>query len=192
MDSRNISLPEQSSQPLNEASIRPLSINIDLNDLTCPVTLQLFFDPVLAAPCGHGVERSVGELLLLKGKCPHCRNEIVLFAEAFDKRRELDDVLARHPELYAQVYFNLDHFAEVVGKNGLTTPMGERFLKLLQHSANYLNDKADEGKQKNITAIEILASTYQGREIVRKDEKIRTLITPDSLQLPVAGKTIDE
>ena len=79
MDSRDITLPEQSSQTSNEASTRSLSIGIDLNDLTCAVTLQLFFDPVLAAPCGHGCERSVGELLL-KGKCPNCRKDIVLFA----------------------------------------------------------------------------------------------------------------
>lgn len=202
--SRDVSTSSQnhdnknSSQTPEQASNHATSISIDHKELTCPITNELFFDPVLAMPCGHGFEnRASGSLL--KGSCPECRQDIVIFGAALDKRRDMDKVLSLRPELYAQVYFNLDHFAEIVEekgvivkKNQLTTPIGVRFIKLLQHAANHLNDKAVEGVQKGKNAIEILASTQPGRELLRKDEKIRALISKESLQLKVNDKTIQE
>ena len=142
-------------------------------------------------PCGHGFENraSTG---LLNGSCPSCRQDITLVGVALDKRRALDKLLTLHPEFYSEVYFNLDHFAEIVSNNQLNTTMGEHFIKLLQHAANHLNDHAIDGLQKNKTAIEILASNYQGRELLRKNEKLRALLLPESLRLQVNGKTIDE
>lgn len=168
-----------------------ISISIELKDLTCPVTLNLFFDPVLAMPCGHGIENRISSNLL-KGSCPTCRQDIMMFGTALDKKNMIDKVLSQHPEWYTQVYFNLDHFAEIVAHNQLATLLGQRFIKLLQHAATLLNDKALDGNQKNKTAVEVLTSTYQGRELLRKNEKIQALLTSESRKLKVEGKTIDE
>lgn len=183
MDSRDLIKTQ------NQASDDIITISIDLGDLTCPITQELFFNPVLAMPCGHGFE-SRASSGLANGECPICRQKIIMFGAALGIRRDMDKALTQHPELYAQVYFNSDHFAEVVKNKELATPTGERFIKLLQHVPSNLNAKALVGKQKNKTVIEILAGTKTGRELLGKDEKIRALISKESLQLIVDGKTI--
>lgn len=161
---------------------------IDRKDIICPLSLALFFEPVLAIPCGHAFEK-IESQRIKNGKCPCCREDIVMFGRALDKKNMMDKVLAAHPELYAEVYFNLDHFAEVVSNNALNTPTGNRFIKLLQHAPPCrLTEKAIEGTQKDKTAIEILITTAQGRQVLC--EKLNHVLTPELLQLEANGKTI--
>src|SRR3990167_4949766 len=160
---------------------------IDREDITCLLSLDLFFDPVVAIPCGHAFERT-GSQKIKNDKCPCCRENIVMFYRAFDKKNMMDKVLAAHPELYAEVCFDLDYFAKVVSKNELNTPIGERFIQLLQHAPCRLTEKAIDGTQKDKTAIEKLITTEQGRQVLR--EKLICVHIPELFQLKVNGKTI--
>jgi len=182
-------------------------VNHDLADFTCPVTQSLFFDPVSGCnpneTCGHTFEKKecVGKLK----KCPCCRENITLFSPALHTKNILDTILLSHPELWKDVYFNLDHFTEVFRQqDGLKTQNGIRFLRLLSYASNHLNDKAIEGAQKGKSAIVILASTEAGRTLMRKYFNIKIIegkekyyfgeaeISADSLQIQVEGKSIRE
>lgn len=183
MDSRGINLSVQ------QASNSALSIPVDLSALTCPITRELFFEPVSAAPCGHDVEKRMSHKV---AKCPTCREKITSFNAARQTWKILDAVLSMHPELCANVYFDFDHFAEIVRKGELAKATGLRFIRLLQHSKKHLNNKVEEGAQKGKNAIGILSGTTAGRELIRKDEKIRALISKESMQIKVHGKMIEE
>lgn len=180
-------------------------VNHSIEDFTCPVTQSLFFDPVIAsnplATCGHSFEKkeSVGKLQ----KCPCCREDITLFSPALHTKNTLDEVLSAHPELWRDVYFNLDHFAEVFAqKDGLKTQNGIRFIRLLEHASNHLNDLAIDGTQRGKTAIEILASTLAGRDFLRKKCRVdapsgkfffgNAEILLASLMIQTNGKSIQE
>ncbi|OGT41240.1 MAG: hypothetical protein A3F13_09810 [Gammaproteobacteria bacterium RIFCSPHIGHO2_12_FULL_40_19] len=184
-------------------------VNHSIEDFTCPVTKSLFFDPVIAcntaATCGHSFEKRecVGKLK----QCPCCREEITLVSPALHTKNTLDEILLGHPKLWQDVYFNLDHFTEVfTQENGLKTQNGIRFIRLLEHASNHLNDKAIEGTQRGKSAIEILASTLAGRDLLRKKLRIDVSgkfffghhkedaaeISPTSLQIQINGKSIQE
>ena len=186
---------------------------IDIEDFICPVTQSLFFDPVIAcntaATCGHSFEKRacVGKLQ----QCPCCRADITLFAPALYAKNTLDRILLDHPESWGEVYFNLDHFTEVfTQENGLKTPTGLRFITLLENASKHLNQKpvtrtesADGTVTESVgkSAIEILSSTLQGRDLLRKKLHIdasgkfffgQAEISAESLQIPINGKSIRE
>ncbi|OGT38697.1 MAG: hypothetical protein A3F11_03650 [Gammaproteobacteria bacterium RIFCSPHIGHO2_12_FULL_37_14] len=165
-----------------------LMIPINQKEFTCPVTMELFFEPVMFSDCEHCVE---GRIVHLLKACPECRNKvedtpIVPVSRLFKNTLEL--FLTTHSKLYAEVYFNLDHFEEVVNENELNTPTGGRFIQLLQHAPYRLTEKAIEGTQKDKTAIEILITTEQGCQVLR--DQLSHVLTPELLQLEVNGKTI--
>ena len=175
----------------------------------CPVTRHLFFEPVIAGPCGHAFEKTVcvGKLQ----ECPCCRKDITLFAPAIIVRNALDDILLEHLELWADVYFDLYFFLEILREdNKLTTPTGVRYLALLENASNHLNDKTAQGLHTGKSPIEILASTQLGRELLRKKLIVKTVveagtetpvqkyffghaeITSESLHIQVDGRSIRE
>ena len=200
-----MTLSRQINAAVQTGDSRSAWINHSTEDFTCPVTQSLFFDPVIAcntaATCGHSFEKRecVGKLQ----KCPCCREDITLFSPALHTKNILDEILLAHPELWQDVYFDLDHFTEVFAQeNGLKTQNGIRFIRLLEHASNHLNDKAIEGTQCGKSAIEILASTLAGRDLLRKKCRIdapsgkflfgNAEILPASLMIQINGKSIQE
>ena len=200
-----MTLSRQINAAVQTGDSRSAWINHSIEDFTCPVTQSLFFDPVIAcntaATCGHSFEKRecVGKLQ----KCPCCREDITLFSPALHTKNILDEILLAHPELWQDVYFDLDHFTEVFAQeNGLKTQNGIRFIRLLEHASNHLNDKAIEGTQCGKSAIEILASTLAGRDLLRKKCRIdapsgkflfgNAEILPASLMIQINGKSIQE
>src|SRR3990167_8742718 len=175
-------------QDTSTSADQVLMIPFNQKEFTCPVTMELFFEPVMFSGCEHCFEGRIAHQLRA---CPECRNKdentsIVPVSRFF--KNMMEKFLTTNPKLYAEVYFNLDHFAEVVSNNELNTPTGWRFIQLLQHAPSRLTEKADEGTQKDKTAIEILITTEQGRQVLR--EKLNHVLTPELLQLEVNGKTI--
>src|SRR5690606_6053477 len=70
----------------------------------------------------------------------------------------------------------------------LKTPTGERFIKLLENNSP---ENLNENKHQK-SVIEVLASYSAGRELLRKNKNIQSLILDATRQLSVNGKTIDE
>lgn len=178
----------------------------------CPITSLYFFDPVKAITqdeksCGHYFERDAIQKWVhekTNPTCPCCRAIIKkILPTSMQFETALSDQIASQ-NAYNQVYFNLDHFSEIVAKNKLHTSIGQRYITLLKNAENHLNQIANEGTNKGKSAIEILCTTPQGRDLLRNKINIlqssnetqflfhHAKITPDSLIISVNGKSILE
>ncbi|MCX7125631.1 MAG: hypothetical protein NTU49_07795, partial [Gammaproteobacteria bacterium] len=104
----------------------------------------------------------------------------------------LNNVLTQNSELYNEVYFDLTNFEKIFKQeNGLKTPIGERYITLLENAANHLNE-----------AMSVLTGTIAGRDLLRKKLRIdapsgkfffgKAEISAESLQAQVNGKSIRE
>ena len=177
-------------------SRRPVSTTEFLQDYVCSITLAYpFIDPLQVTPCGHLFDKKSFNTYLqgqTRPTCPYCRGDIVLSGDAPSIiKNALSFGLSQDPELYKDVHFDIDQFADVVRKNKLNTPIGERFILVLEHADNYFND-----------AMGILATTLAGRDLLRKKLSIdassgkfkfgRAEISAESLQILVNGKSIRE
>jgi|GEM_PF-2087090 len=161
----------------------------ELADFTCPITLQIIFDPVMTH-CGQHIERTASATRL--SKCPCCNNASHnQFTEVSAFYKTTLQKVIQENNLYQDVFFNLEDFKRVVAENKLTTPLGERFLTLLQNATSHLNTKELTRTETQIThpayleipqvtvvetqgksPIEILAETRLGRDLLRKKLKI--------------------
>jgi hypothetical protein len=163
-------------------------------EFVCPITATMMFEPVMISGCGHLIE---GRMATTLRKCPHCRNgekiqEITVIA-APALTAILSKTLEADPTLWQEVYLDHDYLAEILRKNELKTPTGERFIKLLENNTEKnLNEKSPDGNEKGKSAIVVLASYRAGRELLRQNEKIRSLASDESKQLSINGKTIFE
>ena len=182
-----------------------LQISVNLEDFICPIGLFLFFNPTQAAPCGHVFESQAIQGFVGK-KCPCCRQDIVILSSTSPFfRSALHNVLMQNLALYSEVYFDLKDFKKIFKQeNGLKTPIGKRYITLLENATNHLNE-----------AMSVLASTLSGRDLLRKKLKIVSTssataaasaaasgsekylfgnaeISAESLQTQINGKSIRE
>jgi hypothetical protein len=183
------------------------------DNIRCPITAEIFFDPVIAVSnddeqCGHCFEKeAIKQWMKQKqesgsaAKCPTCRAEIVLLAPALDKRNELDKVFSKHPALCNEVYFDLAGFQKIFKETkDFETAIFRRYIALLEKADKHLN-----------SVIHVLASTLPGRDLLRKKLKITSTssataavsgsgkyffgnaeISAESLQMQINGKSICE
>src|SRR3990167_9507884 len=87
-----------------------LQIPVDLKDLTCPISMSVFFNPAQAAPCGHVFESQTIQGFVGKN-CPCCRQDIVILSSPSPfLHNALNNVLTQNSELYNEVYFDLTNF----------------------------------------------------------------------------------
>lgn len=162
-----------------------------LEEFICPITTEVFFEPVMISGCGHMVE---GRMAASLRKCPTCRaggDQISIVAAPPIVASMLERTLDADPSLWQQVYLNHDYLEEVIQQDELHALTGERFIRLLQNNTvENLNIKATDGKQKGKSAIEILSSCFVGRELLRSNQKIQSLISAETKLIEVNGKTI--
>lgn len=173
-----------------ESTENAISVPLQRGLISCPVTLEIFFEPSISAPCQHIFEADKG--MQRSGMiCPSCRAENITLSPAPPMIRELlSNTLGANPHLWRDVYFNLDRFVETIEGNERQTIIDQRFITLLQNAPNHLNDKALDGKYKDKSAVEILAGTAVGRNLLREHPKIRANISAASLALVVEGRAI--
>ena len=185
------------------------------SDIECIITTAIFFDPVMTH-CGQHVERTANARLK---RCPCCNSETRGTSEASHFFKNALQAAIAEYNLYEDVYFNPEDFEKIVKEDKLKTPMGERYLTLLQNTSNHLNHKPVIRTETQTThpaylqipevtitetfgksAIEILTSTLASRDLLRKKLKIETgkfffgnaEISAGSLQTQVNGKSIRE
>lgn len=162
-----------------------------LENYKCGITLEYpYIDPVLITPCGHLFDRkSLTHYLkhTADSKCPNCRGDIILYCDTTGIRNAILYGLTQDPKLFEDVYFDMQQFIGIIKENKLDTPIGHRFITVLENASNHLND-----------AIDKLASISSGRELLRKKLNIKAgkvffnnaEISNQSLQLQVQGKRI--
>ncbi len=162
-------------------------IQHDLGDFTCVITGQILFDPVMTH-CGQHIERSASTRLK---RCPCCNEPNIQFSEpsAFFKAT-LQKTIHEY-RLYKNVFFDIEGFKQVVAKSQLNTPLGERFLTLLQNAPSHLNTREEIRTETQVThpvdleipqvtvvetqgksPIEILAEIRSGRDLLRRKLRI--------------------
>lgn len=156
---------------------------------------QAFFEPMMVAPCGCVTEKdaAVKEIFEESGQCPCCQKAattLIDYPPVFKELLQLrfNRMLAQKQISYDELSFDHHHFSMIVGARKFNTPAGERFIEVLENSQRHLNGKA----------IAILASTREGRDLLRKNLKIESgqfffknaLISAESLQIDVDGKNI--
>ncbi len=166
-----------------------------LGNYLCTITREYpFINPVEIIPCGHLFdERALDRALQDQPNTCSCCRGIVESKRPLSHREMTNFAyfLSQHPESYQEVHFNLDYFKEIVQQNKLKEPIGERFLTVLEHATNYLND-----------AIGILASTLAGRDCLRQKLNIeaetkkyffgKVEISTESLQIKVNDRSVGE
>lgn len=211
----------QAIQPSVSIDEDNIPVKLPQQMITCPFTMDIFFEPVMAMPCGHCFEYR--ESIKLKDECPCCRTQnIALYPAPPIIRELLLETLKQHPKLYEQVHFDIDYFEEIVLKNDFAPgTAGEKFLLLLQNSTTHLNQKPTIRTERQMTfpgprlipeyqvietigesAIEILAGTPAGRNLLQKKLIIKSApekyffgnaeISAESLQIHIDGKSIRE
>ena len=187
----------------------------------CPITLEVMFEPVgleidnqkTNGDCKHKFERSaITQWLDSHKTCPCCKRPVKAIMPAdpdyiasLTTAYALPTSTEKNNTSWSKVNFNLSEFANIVKKNEFNTDIGKRFILLLQHAKKHLNEKetAAGDYYQNKSAIEILASTYTGRQILRRHVRKETPgdginhyyfgnaeISPESLQIKIGGITI--
>lgn len=149
-------------------------ISIDGNDLRCPITFQIFYDPVLVYPCSHSFERDEIEKLKI---CPICRCEIrglLIDKRAKDIIAELTD---KNPTLTNECYFSIDHLSKVLSSKAVIPTL---LLKILRYST-HLNAISDSKGYRGSSALTELAAYASGLELLIKDVLIQKNITTEGL-----------
>ena len=232
---------ETTIETSNPVTQRNTADRPDVNQLTCPILSELFFDPVMSVPCGHLIESDAKDKLESPGRCPCCREAVLTWIPCPPTVKsmlesELKRALAFRDDAgnpvvtHNDIHFNMNQFAKMVNQTkvvdgkgkttqqeGLKTPLGERYIELLENASNHLNDKAAEGTRTGKSPIEILAGTQSGHDLLRKKLTVQTIveteataatsgtntsvqqyffgnaeITSESLRIQVNGKSIRE
>ena len=66
-------------------SSQSIQIDFPLENLYCPITKQIMFDPVILHPCEHVVEKEIFEEWVKKQasdcRCPVCRKEVMVIID---------------------------------------------------------------------------------------------------------------
>lgn len=186
----------------------------DSGNYLCGISQFLMFDP-------HRLKAKESDK---NGECTHVfeRQEISQWIETQKHttsanpqcpccKREIDEAIPAKPEYikamldtydnestWNDVYFNIKEFTELVANNQLQSEMGQRYIRLLKNSASHLNELSTEEGYQDQTALEILASTSEGRCILRTDFKTspavlfgKSEIKPELLQKQISGQTIE-
>lgn len=180
---------DSSNQPADNSITNEL-----IQEFICPVTAEVMFEPVMISGCSHLIERHVAIRL---HECPHrCDkgqdHRIKIVSAPPTVTNMLAKILETNPALWQQVYLNHDDLAGVLRNDQLKTSTGERFIKLLENnSEKNLNDQVPDGVQCGKSVIQILANYYAGRELLRRNKKICSLISDKTKAIEIDGKTIE-
>lgn len=153
------------SRQTADAAIQDVIETPNVETLTCPVLLELFFDPMMSVPCGHLIESDAKDKLESPGRCPCCRESVLtwipcppilrgMLESNLQKALLLRDADNQPVVTHDDIHFNINQFAKIVNQKkvvddkgkttqeeGLKTPTGLRFIALLENASKHLNQK---------------------------------------------------
>jgi hypothetical protein len=124
-----------------------------IDQLSCPITHELFFDPIRAEPSQHYYERSqFFEWRKHKNTDPLTREIITGHSEPDRMVHSLmDERFKEHPEINKQRYFNLSLLLSALMNN--ETKVIERFISLFEISPERLETLSDQKEIEHFTEI---------------------------------------
>jgi len=163
---------------------KDIPINVSLSDFICPITNQLFFNPVQVMPCGHFFEESgIDDWKTRDTTCPCCREKI---EEQYPTppyfNRQLTELLERNPLLYDECYFNLEIFSNCLREDDekkTVSPHLKKWTNLLKNSKTHSNN-----------AFPFLISKEYGLTYLTKHALILEKITAETLNAMQEGSNL--
>ena len=96
-----------------------ISLVFKIEDIKCPITKEIFFDPVVAQPCGHTFEREMlEEWLKNQSACPCCAHkDITMGHPPLVWKNALFDAIKNSPDLLAQQYLSENLIKNLIVNN---------------------------------------------------------------------------
>lgn len=161
-----------------ENESKDVSINLSLNDYICPITNQIFFNPVQVLPCGHFFEdRAIEDWKTRDATCPCCREKMeAQYPTPPYFNRQLMELLEKNPQLYDECYFNVDDFKKCLREDDekkSVSPQLKKWTNVLKNSKMHSNN-----------IFPFLISSEVGLRFLSNHALIREKITEELLNHP--------
>ena len=171
-----------------QAIPRSFTVTHSIEEIKCPISLAVFFNPVQLLPCNHLVEadelkKSSQENL----KCPCCRNEVTGWNNdsAYHTISNVIESAIKSKEIcHNDVYFNLESFKEtILIPKWASTAIGQRYITLLSNASDHLNEAVREiiGKRDSRKQSKEAVSNFLS--LLKEKEQMRHLISRDSEEI---------
>jgi len=165
-----------------DSSENRISLNKDdlISLISCPITTQIFFDPVSINNCSHTFEHEAISTWCDSHHnplCPVCRAPILGLLPAIVVNGVVELTLANHPTLQNQRYFKLEYLKSALHNNEIAKL--DKLLNMLKTS-EYLNRASEESDYEDINALMVLSMFP---EIIIRDRQLKQAITPQGLNL---------
>ncbi|HSW93823.1 MAG TPA: hypothetical protein VLJ15_05630 [Gammaproteobacteria bacterium] len=165
-----------------EAARPPLDENL-LKDLSCPITLQIFYDPVSVIGCGHLFEWEAVQEYREQSEndppCPLCKqHSLHNVSSALDVIDQIEALIREYPALQNDRYFTLEKLHKTLMK-GNTAEL-EKLCAILKSSRHMDAESAVE-ELAGVSPVAMLALNPQGKMIIENDHDFRANITSESL-----------
>lgn len=163
---------------------------VSKEDISCPISGEVFFDPSITYPCGHLFENEMIHKWMEKNtSCPCCRSEIIkinnpppFFNHFFQQ------VLANNLFLHDERYFDLTSFLNCLSNN-LPEKLNKMIL-MLQNSAKHLNMPCDDQMHRGLNPIYFLTKFGKGRKLLTDHLLLREKISAEGIN--IIGQTAGE
>jgi hypothetical protein len=172
-----------------EADVRFEPHQLTLSDISCPITGQIFFDPVKVQDCKHIFEsEALADWRKINNTCPCCRQSITglepapaVFTERFHA------TLEKNPELHEERYFNLQTLHDLLHEDDADEDRLNKMVELLRYATSHLNAILPDNNPDGMTAVYALAGSRKGVAYLAMDSLLRDNINSAGLNTPAQG-----
>lgn len=159
-----------------------ISIDLNLQSFKCPISDQIFLEPVITAECKHKFERSSIEEWC-KGKahptCPICRKELDTNPQGKNNFISADPLIAeiiqaladKNPKINDERYFNI-HLFNLILEQGNSDRL-RNMINVLRSSAKLLNQVVEDEKSQGTSPLYHLVTHKNGLSILSSDSALR-------------------
>jgi hypothetical protein len=153
---------------------------LSLEDFICPITQQIFINPVDVRRCGHRFETdALSDWRKNHNNCPCCRGNIDVIYPVVDKffQKLLNKLLKKNPILQNQRYFSLRLLENCLKKNDQ-----KKIKEMLDSlSIEQMNARLEEKGYEGQTIVGVVLSYDSGLQQILVNDKCMGKIQPQGL-----------
>lgn len=151
-----------------EEAVFPLLDEETRHDITCPITMEVYYDPVSVNGCGHVFERDAMKSL---ARCPNCREPVTGLTPSLPTKNLVERTLKNYPALGDERYFKISNLIDASRKKN--TAELNRLAVVLASSAKHLNAMSEEPGHEGTSALIELSSSSQGLLTLQRNPALR-------------------
>ncbi|MBA4696234.1 MAG: hypothetical protein H2069_02445 [Legionella sp.] len=161
-----------------------MTITFDVEDFTCPITQQIFFEPAQANNCEHYFEKeALDEWLATKKQCPCCKEKTQRSVRpSLIFRKVFQQTLHENPQLQLNRHFSLTSFIDHLENPTKDSELMKTMIDFLKQTRTHSEAlELQVSLVPRATVIYWLARTPLGRTFLLDDEELRNQITVEEL-----------